>query len=547
MEYGFFAAGSGDYVANYITCITPTATITVNAAVCQDQPVSLTLSPTVTGQAPFDLIVNGVLYNDVVPGVPFATFTATENSIWGNSGSPASPSVRDNSNPIETGVKFRTAVDGYITGIRFYKGPDNSGTHTGRLWTTGGTQLASAIFTNETATGWQEVHFSTPVAVTAGQTYIASYLSPDGWFAYTAGGLSSAVSTPLITALAAGTEGPNGVYKYGGGFPDGGIAANYWVDVLFTQVQPDATTLTYTLTSITDDNGCNNTGANLSSASVTILPAPAGTISLANIACAGQNIPLVFTAAYNNSPYTLVINGNTYSNVQSGVPFNTYIQASNGGSFSVWNNSTVGGSQGVDNAPIELGVKISSSVAGNITAIRFYKTDNVVRTYTGSLWDPSNPFAPPLATASLTTDNTIGWKQINFTSPVAINANSIYIASYYSPGAYYAFNAGGLNAPVSNSPLTAMAGSVYKYGGGFPDQSSNANYWADVVFATQGVNIINLTSITDANGCLSSGSLQTSNFVSTQCASLPVTLINLTASPQGKKSNAPVDNFIRNK
>ena len=35
--------------------------------------------------------------------------------------------------PIDYGVKFRSDVDGTITGFRFYKGPGDTGTHTGHL------------------------------------------------------------------------------------------------------------------------------------------------------------------------------------------------------------------------------------------------------------------------------------------------------------------------------------------------------------------------------------------------------------------------------
>ena len=40
-----------------------------------------------------------------------------------------------------------------------------------------GTLLASATFTNETASGWQTVNFASPVAITANTTYVASYHS----------------------------------------------------------------------------------------------------------------------------------------------------------------------------------------------------------------------------------------------------------------------------------------------------------------------------------------------------------------------------------
>ncbi len=35
--------------------------------------------------------------------------------------------------------------------------------------------LGTATFTNETASGWQQVLFSNPIAITAGTTYVASY------------------------------------------------------------------------------------------------------------------------------------------------------------------------------------------------------------------------------------------------------------------------------------------------------------------------------------------------------------------------------------
>ena len=70
--------------------------------------------------------------------------------------------------------------NGWITGIRFYKGSGNTGTHTGSLWTANGMLLATGTFTNESSQGWQKLDFSTPVAVTAGTTYVASYFAPNG-------------------------------------------------------------------------------------------------------------------------------------------------------------------------------------------------------------------------------------------------------------------------------------------------------------------------------------------------------------------------------
>src|SRR5262249_44122056 len=94
--------------------------------------------------------------------------------IW----SPPATPRRDDaaaSNWVQVGVRFTPAVGGTITGLRFYKGPINTGAHVADLWSSSGQLLATATFTNETASGWQQVSFSQPVAVTAGTTYVASY------------------------------------------------------------------------------------------------------------------------------------------------------------------------------------------------------------------------------------------------------------------------------------------------------------------------------------------------------------------------------------
>ena len=80
------------------------------------------------------------------------------------------------------GVKFRADTNGFITGISFYKSAANTGTHVGHLWSDSGTLLATGTFTGESASGWQKLVFSSPVAVTANTTYVASYFAPNGHY-----------------------------------------------------------------------------------------------------------------------------------------------------------------------------------------------------------------------------------------------------------------------------------------------------------------------------------------------------------------------------
>src|SRR4029078_7645663 len=54
-------------------------------------------------------------------------------SLWTTSVVPGTPAAAD-SDAVNLGVKFRTAVNGYVTGIRFYKGATNTGTHIVSLW-----------------------------------------------------------------------------------------------------------------------------------------------------------------------------------------------------------------------------------------------------------------------------------------------------------------------------------------------------------------------------------------------------------------------------
>ncbi|MDF2705533.1 MAG: hypothetical protein K0R62_1185 [Nonomuraea muscovyensis] len=158
-----------------------------------------------------------------------------EDSLWNGQATPAVAAQPD-AQPVTVGVKFRASTKGTVSGVRFYKGAQNTGTHVGSLWSASGDLLANATFTGETASGWQEVAFSTPVEISANTTYVASYHTTAGHYSITRPGFGSAVTNGPLTALANGTDGGNGVYTYGSSnaFPTSTYqATNYWVDVVF--------------------------------------------------------------------------------------------------------------------------------------------------------------------------------------------------------------------------------------------------------------------------------------------------------------------------
>jgi hypothetical protein len=445
-------------------------------------------------------------------------------SIWG---SGATPGTIDSTDPgsVELGVRFRADVNGFITGMRFYKASTNTGTHIGNLWSNTGTLLATATFSGESTSGWQQVNFTSPVAVTANTTYVASYFDPrghysadDGFFATT-----GVDNTPLH-ALVDGLDGGNGAYIYSGSsaFPNATYqSSNYWVDVVFT----------------------TNSGGNTTPPTVVSTNPANGAI--------GVNPATTVTAVFSEAIDPTTINGNTFQLLgpgQSGSETNTVVPATvtytaatqtatltPTSALAASTNYTaelVGGSSGVkdlagnalvgnytwsfttaatagtcpctiwgpsatpaavdsgDGSAVELGLRFRSDVAGTITGIRFYKAATNGGTHTGHLWNNTGTL---LGSATFSQETASGWQAVSFSTPIQITANTTYVASYFAPLGHYSddlnYFAG---TGTDNAPLHALqtgvdgANGVYNYGSvsSFPTSTYQAtNYWVDVVFA----------------------------------------------------------------
>src|SRR5206468_2766585 len=101
--------------------------------------------------------------------------------------------------------------------------------------------------------------------------------------------------------------------------------------------------------------------------------------------------------------------------------------------------------------------------------IRFYRGYQGSTTHDVHLWTATGQL---LATAKSTAETT-GWQQVNFAGPVAVQANTTYIASYFSPSGNYAvsgayFNTAAVNSAPLHAPPTGTGGGngVYGYSGG---------------------------------------------------------------------------------
>jgi hypothetical protein len=141
-----------------------------------------------------------------------------------------------------------------------------------------------------------------------------------------------------------------------------------------------------------------------------------------------------------------------------------------------------------DTNAVELGVKFRVGQAGAISAIRFYRGRDNPGPHAAHLWSASGAL---LATASFGAETAADWQQANLPSPVAVAANTTYVASYDAPSGGYAqdegyFAAGGRASGPLTAPGSGADGpnGAYRYGaGGSPTDSWNAtNYWVDVVF-----------------------------------------------------------------
>jgi len=412
--------------------------------------------------------------------------------------------------PVVLGVKVVPSDAGWIQGVRFYKSSANTGTHTGSLWTSGGTLLATGTFTGETASGWQTLMFSTPVPVRAGATYIASYYAPKGHYAYSVGYfLNGPAGIAPISAPSDATAGGNGVYSDDSAtaFPDSSYnAANYWVDVVFDDggVPTAAPTVT---ANTPDDNATQVPGASTVSATFSA-PVDRGSVQFSLTDAAGTQVP--GTLGYSADAGTVTFTPGTQ--LLPGATYTASVQAADAwgnamGGPSTW-NFTVGTTpppytcpcslysssatpvvtDSTDPNSVELGVRFVPAVNGTVTGIRYYKGSTNNGTHTGTLWSSTGT---ALATGTFTNETATGWQTVTFGTPVAVTAGTTYIASYHAPAGNYSYTAGYFSYPHQAYPLTAPANTssqgdgTYGYGSSttFPGAGGNGNnYWVDAVF-----------------------------------------------------------------
>ena len=427
------------------------------------------------------------------PSSPSSSNSSSSSSSYTLFATSATPALAsDAGSPIELGMKFTADQAGTISAIRFYKSPACGGPHVGNLWSNTGQLLATATFTSETASGWQQVNLAAPVTIVPNTVYVVSYHTV-GCYSATWGYFNVAVDNAPLYAVVNSASNANGVYMYGNNsaFPIySGAGANYWVDVVFTSgpspslvslaVTPASASITvgstqqFKATGTFSDTSTQDLTSQVSWSSSA--PSVATISSLGLATGIGQGSATITAALAGSSAMTTVTVTGTTSPAPSSS--STYSLFTTSATPAVTNNA---------GTPIELGMLFTADRAGTISAIRFYKSAACSGPHVGNLWSSTGQL---LATATFTSETASGWQQVNLAAPVVIVPDTVYVVSYHATGCYSA-TWGYFDVEVDTAPLHAVVNSarsangVYMYGASsaFPQYSGDgANYWVDVVF-----------------------------------------------------------------
>ena len=412
--------------------------------------------------------------------------TTPEQTLMGDE-TPQVPATDDGAS-VELGTAFTPQSDGTVTGVRFFKGAGNGGTHTGSLWDASGNRLATVTFTGETASGWQAATFATPVAVKAGKTYVVSYLAPQGHYSATAGYFAAPKVSGDLTAPATS----NGRYLYGGGGSAPTYswqATNYFVDVVFKADPPTVAVASRTpAPGATDVNRADPVSITFTSA---VVSSTSIGLTVGGTAVAGTTTRSDGGATITFTPGTSLPPDNDVTATVSGIataagatlPDQSWTFHTEKGTTTTLLGGSVPATASVDDSSsVELGMAFTTSVAGSVTAIRFYKGAGNDGTHTGSLWDDAGN---RLATVTFTGETASGWQTAALPTPVALTPGRTYVVSYLAPQGHYSATPAGFSTPVDAGPLSAASAGNgrYRYGGGYPTSSYNAtNYFVDVAF-----------------------------------------------------------------
>ncbi len=184
-------------------------------------------------------------------------------TLWSSEAQPTNTGLdvrdgRSGAGPFsyELGTKITVSSPMELVALRYWRDPGETGSHTGRVWTSSGTQIASTTFRREGASGWQRQALDEPVTLDPGETYVVS-VGMNARFAFTPQGLAN----PLVNGpLSSVTSSVNGVFgASAGSFPTNSWnASSYFVDAVVRD--PTGTPMTPHVSQFSPSNGAAGIG-----------------------------------------------------------------------------------------------------------------------------------------------------------------------------------------------------------------------------------------------------------------------------------------------
>ena len=418
----------------------------------------------------------------------------------------------NDSDPVNVGVKFNVRGAPYVSGVKFYKGIDNTGTHVAHLYdVTASSELDSKAFSSETSSGWQTVSFDANVQVRDDHNYTVWVSMPNGHYAADgtlAGG--SNYFGPFGHGAYGDSEsvvtipgGNSGVYSYTSddtALPSNATSNNYWVSpVVGDSTQPGVNSgyshsqsagrvISWSTTG-KDTNSATSTGA----AMRTSLSRQQGEIFQFLGYQAGNQSSITDPTAAGGAGYTYTVqNIDACGNGHSNTTFST--AGTSSGGTTIFGSTTPSTLDSGQTDPVTLGMRFHSDVAGQVDSIRIFRDEDSGPTgttpITVGLWNTSGDL---LASRSLLPGNDQdGWVNVWLTSPVSVDANTDYIAGYFTPNGQEMYTSHTFDNDVTNGDLTAPAAGMDAGNGtystnstmSFPSSASSNNLWygIDVIF-----------------------------------------------------------------
>lgn len=192
---------------------------------------------------PTALVDPGSAYAASAYGLP-ANIKSKYQNIFGST--PPTAVLSNDLTDYTLGTLFSADTDGYIYGIRWYfPGSLPNGSVIGLLYSftsnTAGTELARVTI-NGTSSGWQEITFASPVAISANASYVAAVWTQDNYVGYAGEFAASGLTLGHLTAPKDSSTAHNGKYIAGVGSPayptSSYNSGSYMIDVMYLPGSP---------------------------------------------------------------------------------------------------------------------------------------------------------------------------------------------------------------------------------------------------------------------------------------------------------------------